>query len=457
MGVKMYLILLVLAELSLCILSIAGKRSIRKEKCYVRAGALVLLAAGCLTGILQWGIRYYAVAILLLVQLLYGLIQCRKDWTGKTDNAGRADNVRNIGRAGNTDSTGNTGRTGNGKKIVLLAGNSFLYFLALIPALMFPEFTPPEVTGQYGVETAEYTWTDTERIETFTDTGEYREVTVKFWYPEESGKYPLVVFSHGAFGVIDSNISACTELASNGYVVASIGHPYHSMYLNNTEGKVTMADSAFIQSIYDVNANDSEEYSFRESRKWMALRTGDGNFVLDTILARAEEDTDALFSLIDTDKIGLFGHSMGGATCVELGRQRTDIDAVIDLEGTMFGEYTGVSDGLGIFRQDPYEIPLLDVYSEEIFLLAEALPENAYANLYMGRNAKCYDYVIFKGAGHLNFTDLPLVSPVLAGLLGTGSVDARTCIEDVNKMVLNFFDHYLKGKPDAMWKKEYGK
>lgn len=45
--------------------------------------------------------------------------------------------------------------------------------------------------------------------------------------------------------------------------------------------------------------------------------------------------------MVDEDKIGLMGHSMGGASSVQLGRERDDIDAVIDLEGTMAGEYVG--------------------------------------------------------------------------------------------------------------------
>ncbi len=36
--------------------------------------------------------------------------------------------------------------------------------------------------------------------------------------------------------------------------------------------------------------------------------------------------------------IGVMGHSLGGASSVTLGRTRDDIDAVIDLDGTMLGE-----------------------------------------------------------------------------------------------------------------------
>ncbi len=45
----------------------------------------------------------------------------------------------------------------------------------------------------------------------------------------------------------------------------------------------------------------------------------------------------------------------------------------------------------------------------------------------------------------MNFTDLPLIAPPLADMLGTGPVDEGECIDTMNSIVLNFFDCYLKG------------
>ena len=123
-------------------------------------------------------------------------------------------------------------KKGCGKWRAKVIGGGFLLaaalFAVLLPRLLFPAYESPEVTGEYAVETPEYTWVDESRTETYTDTGEKRKLTVKIWYPVEQPEHscPLVVFSHGAFGVIDSNHSTCTELASHGYVVASIGHTY---------------------------------------------------------------------------------------------------------------------------------------------------------------------------------------------------------------------------------------
>ena len=63
---------------------------------------------------------------------------------------------------------------------------------------------------------------------------------------------------------------------------------------------------------------------------------------------------------------------------------------------------------------------------------------------YVLDNAKTSAHTYFRGSGHMNFTDLPLFSPALASMLGTGDVDAQACIEQTNALVLAWFDEYLK-------------
>lgn len=370
-------------------------------------------------------------------------------------------------------------KKGCGKWRAKVIGGGFLLaaalFAVLLPRLLFPAYESPEVTGEYAVETAEYTWVDESRTETYTDTGEKRKLTVKIWYPVEQPEHscPLVVFSHGAFGVIDSNHSTCTELASHGYVVASIGHTYHAMYVTDTDGNTDYVNMEFLKQVNAGNGEADDPESERErygySQEWMEVRTADENFVLDQILARANaagnvsagesvsaagtvsaagEENAEPFALIDVDHIGLFGHSMGGASSVQVARERSDIDAVIDLEGTMLGEYVGFADGTEVFNEEPYPVPLLDVNSAAVDAEARAFPGDGYVNFYVGERAADYHYAVIDNAGHLSFTDLPLVSPPLAGMLGVGEVDAKECIEEVNALVLDFFDTYLKEAPE---------
>lgn len=433
---RLILLLLVIGEFGFLFWTIKTQNCNKKVKGFWKLGFFAILCLLLLVGVLEETTRYGMIIAVLFVQAIIGLLRSR--W-GKTK-------VFKKGRA-----------------IGCFVGNSLIYFLALIPAFLFPQYKPLPVTGSLQVETAMYTFKDENRVETFSEAGENRFVTVKLWYPEEDGSYPLVLFSHGAFGVIDSNYSAYMELASHGYVVASIGHPYHSMFLTDTTGKTTMVSMEFMNQINTMNSDDllegqtpedKERDTYQLSRKWLALRTGDMNFILDTLVEKADAK-EVPFSRIDKDKIGLFGHSLGGATSVQLGRERTDIDAVIDLEGTMFGEIIGFEQGADVPNPEPYPIPLLDINSKEIHELAMEVPGDGYINFYVGARALCYQEVIFKDAGHLNFTDLPVISPPLAGLLGMGTVEARECIENVNSVVLNFFDYYLKGEGTLNLEKEY--
>jgi hypothetical protein len=81
-------------------------------------------------------------------------------------------------------------------RVVLKAvGMMLLIFTLTLPAIVFPEYKIIETTGQYQVAAVSYTYTDTNRIETYTDTGENRKLNVEFWYPENAeGIYPLIVF-----------------------------------------------------------------------------------------------------------------------------------------------------------------------------------------------------------------------------------------------------------------------
>lgn len=69
-----------------------------------------------------------------------------------------------------------------------------------------------------------------------------------------------------------------------------------------------------------------------------------------------------------------------------------------------------------------------------------------YANNIVHDNAVCGYRTYIVGTGHMNFTDLPMFAPPLAKMLGTGSVDPEECMLTVNRITLEFFDSFLKGK-----------
>ena len=347
---------------------------------------------------------------------------------------------------------------------------------------MISDYNGLPTTGEYKVAEVSTIWTDASRTETFETDGSNREVPVHFWYPEDGKggeKYPLVIFSHGAFGFYKSNFSTYEELASHGYVVCSLDHPYHSFFTRDTDGKLITVNQDFLNSVMYINEKDTpEEEIFETVSGWMKIRTGDMNFVLDTIEGKCQEavgntevnvdqaddsknldratkdELEKMFLQIDCDKIGVMGHSLGGATAVAMGRERDDIDAVIDLDGSMFSEQKEFKDGKYSFYDEPYPVPLLAIDNEEHHTQAEELGA-LYVNHEVVKNAVDGRETYFKGAGHMNFTDLPLCSEPLAAYLGTGSIDKTKCIEETNAIVLQYFDHYLKGKPELTIKKFY--
>lgn len=336
---------------------------------------------------------------------------------------------------------------------------------AFLPSLIFANYNGLKVSGEYEIKQCSAILVDSSRVDEFEQDGSHREVPVHFYYPDAEGSFPLVVFSHGAFGYYQSNFSTYAELASNGYVVAALDHPHHAFFTKDTDGKTVIVDMEFITSAVDFsNGNMDEDRAFDLARQWMKLRTEDEGFVLDTIKQAKEENSlsvawsteqtsDILnvLSMTNTDKIGLMGHSMGGATAVALGRTRTDIDAVIDLDGSMLSDIESVKNGECTYNDDPYPIPVLDFRKETDYdNRAQVVNDGSYlygfeyVNDYVMARAEKGKTVVFRNAGHMNFTDLPMFSPFLSSLLGTGDADSEEFMYTVNGIVLNWFDYYLK-------------
>lgn len=338
--------------------------------------------------------------------------------------------------------------------------------ISLIPSLMFTEYGGLETSGSYKVKQATAIFTDESRLETFETDGSYREVVANFYYPEvlyeENVEFPLVIFSHGAFGFSRSNFSMYEELVSNGYVVVSLDHPYHAFFCKDTSGKTVLVNFPFINEVMAVNDDNTPENDiFDLSSQWIQIRIDDMNFVIDTIEAgkadsssmnkwftendKAKEGVEEAMKLVDVKHIGLMGHSLGGATSVTVGRDREDICAVVDLDGTMLGEETGFENGKYSYKEEPYPVPLFVVDSQSHHEQAEYY-QSLYVNNCIVENAKEAYRVYLKDSEHMNFTDLPLFSPVLASKLGTGEVDAKECIMTMNRLVLQFMNYTLKGE-----------
>ncbi len=410
-----------------------------KAKSIARLSAFALFLFLCIVRVIEWSMRWYlfgALLVFLAGRGVYVLCSSRRK-------------VKQFR---------------SGTMIFKAIGMILLFAVVLVPAFLFPQYKPLQPTGNFSVATAEATFTSDSITDYFT--GDKRQVNVGFWYPKDAeGKYPLLIFSHGAFGIKNSNYSAFEELASHGYVVCSIDHPGHSFYTESTAGKKVIVDKAYLNEVIDANREDyyttAEEYEL--IKKWMKIRSEDINLTIDTILQKAKEtdtinqksspkeELRALYSKIDTNKIGVFGHSMGAAASVWIGRERRDVSAVINIDGPYFSEitYDPKLDEI-VATGEQYNVPILNIYSDQVWVqLQDGKNTGVYAGNKISKQIckESYD-VYLKGTKHLTLTDLALTSPVLASMLNgeADRVDARESLKLEDSIILEFFNTELKGQ-----------
>ncbi|WP_017416421.1 alpha/beta hydrolase family protein [Clostridium tunisiense] len=362
------------------------------------------------------------------------------------------------------------------RRVLAVIGRIFqiglLVICVLIPTVIIPFYSLPEPTGTFDVGTVVMDFTDNNRIETLSKKeGENRKVAVQFWYPSDrqgaeakydinnatisttKEEYPLIIFSHGAFGMRMSNASTCRELASHGYIVASIDHAYQAFYTSFADGKVAIVNQDFLNEAIGVQVDDiTGQKAFNITHNWLNLRTADIDLVINSLKAgNLGTSGEVLKGHMDLENIGLLGHSLGGAASAEVAREREDVKAAIVIDGTMIGDITGLNSENGeIITEEKFNKPLMLMYGS-LFLDEKAKETSYLPNIkaYNNANSSAYSLCI-KDSGHLNFTDLPRISPFLAKKLGVGNIDSFQCIKIVNDYTLAFFDKHIKGEGNSL-------
>ncbi|MEU7042721.1 hypothetical protein AB0A77_16885 [Streptomyces varsoviensis] len=129
--------------------------------------------------------------------------------------------------------------------------------------------------------------------------------------------WPLVLFSPG-LGEYRAGLTALAEdLASRGYVVASVDHPGDAAAVEFPDGRL-------------VPHREPEGGAAGElETHYLPTRVADLQFVLDRLLAPGSP----WHGLLDPARIGVAGHSLGGAAAAELARVDAQLDAQLDARG----------------------------------------------------------------------------------------------------------------------------
>lgn len=364
----------------------------------------------------------------------------------------------------------------------------FIALIWLLSAILIPVVIPipilPEPTGPFSIGTTTYHLVDPDRMEIYSPgTNNKREFMLQVWYPangnlnestpgrpvnapyfsqlelaakalserlglppffldhlnfvathaivnepmiDGDGHFPLLIFSPGLRGIRGQNTAQFEDLASHGYIVASMDHPYDSVVTIFPDGRVILHAN---QRIFP------ESIPFLESaQKLINVRTGDVDYSLD-FLTKANADPKSLFyKRIDLEKVGVFGHSTGGGTALAFCGQDQRCDAGLIYDGWLQPVPEEIV-------ENPLDQPILFMSTEE-WLGEEnrTLGESNFAR----QEQPSYSAFI-NGMNHNNFTDIPLLSPITPMLRLAGPIDATRGVEIINSLSLAFFDKYLLG------------
>jgi dienelactone hydrolase len=144
--------------------------------------------------------------------------------------------------------------------------------------------------------------------------------------PISEGRHPVVVFTPGYTGTFTDYTFIFEDLASRGYVVASVDHTYEATAVEFLDGRFARSVSG---SHWDNSwRTDKEALSFAVS-----VRLADLRFVVDE-LERLNADPGSPFvGKLDTTRLAIAGHSLGGMTALPALLQDPRLKAGVLIDG----------------------------------------------------------------------------------------------------------------------------
>jgi hypothetical protein len=394
------------------------------------------------------------------------------------------------------------------KKWIRFTGISFCLLLFIISAalpILIPVLVLPNPTGKYAIGT---------QYLLFIDNG--REIGVQVWYPasttspnvepepywvepyelskiftrrvsllmplpsywlahysltkthayldapiaNDEDAFPVLIYSHGFFfGSNDENTALMEELASHGYMVFGIAHPYDVpffIYPDKTIKSFDHRDELLCRQLQDFLA-DKELESLREKlkqtesfseqlkilkeiegistmsiwREGLNERIGDVRFLTDEI-EKMNRRSGMFAGKLNLEKLGILGFSYGAITTYNACLLDKRFKAGVNMDG-----FTA---GFGMLEGNLTQ-PFMFTYSEN---------NNGINDYFFNKAADTIYAITIAKTAHSNYADLSLAGGFqkLTGQLG--KIDGNRCIRIINDYILNFFDKHLKGSNSSL-------
>lgn len=254
--------------------------------------------------------------------------------------------------------------------------------------------------------------------------------------------YPVVIYSPGFGSWRNASTALTEELVSRGFIVVTIDHPFDAAAVEFPNGTVVKAQPLVTPAnvkILTFGAWDTMVKPF------LSVRVADVRFVLDTLeRLHAGRNPDAdrrplpshLAGALDLHRIGMFGHSLGGATTAQVMRTDPRIRAGLSLDGPIPRANTSrcIEQPFVLMRSVDPAIERLTVPSWKRSAAAVC---------------RWHRPVVLAGSGHNDFTDLTVFAPQLRlgrakrALWSLGTIDAREAVDVERRFVVRFFTRWL--------------
>ena len=265
--------------------------------------------------------------------------------------------------------------------------------------------------------------------------------------------FPLVVFSHGMLGHPEQNTLLMEHLASHGYVVAAVGHPYMALRVNASGGRSIGADfNVFAAATSQRSDKQNDDVTTRlgnaagaeeRGRIWldyfenssglnelMQIWVDDLRFAADSILGpkNAESPLEEFASRVRLDRVGVMGMSFGGGAVAEFCKSDSRCAAGLNLDGGAYGSR----------QREPLRVPYLAMIG----------PHNEGLNAeFISASRSDFYEVTVEGTAHNDFMDSTIIAPVLKWLDVNGDIRGERMIEITNAVSLAFFEAYMRDGP----------
>ena len=254
-------------------------------------------------------------------------------------------------------------------------------------------------------------------------------------------KFPLLLFSPGLQATRLYYTYLAATLAAQGYVVVTMDHPYEAPVVEYPNGQLVFGLN---DTVFDPRVEGTLD-------KALAVRVADARFVLDQ-LSNASVVKKILPQVaaaggggkdcggLDTQRVGFFGHSFGGATALASLAQDPRFGAGLNMDGTQYGDVSGLR------------------RSQSILFFGRAAPnphnstDDATWRTGLAAAKGWKKEIGLKDSAHNTFGDVPILLKTAGWPLPdalkdfVGNLDGARSFEIIGTYVRSYFGLALKGE-----------